>query len=279
MLLQQELDDFQAEGHVPGLVGLRREAEGDGGHVAVVGGTGHEGHEQQVGQHVLEAERDRREELEGAGGARVLEEGLGHREEPHPVMHVGEVMQAVEVLVVVAHGVDLGLHVAQLVDRLHLAGDPRTGATEVPADAGEALVGLVLQRGHAAEEQLQRVDVARVGQVGMAVVLGEGIEDGVELLLLLGLVLPVGVHGQAEGVLPLVPVGDLDALEALVGVDVFLALVARLPAEVAGQAAVLVFLVQAFGGHLGSPDSCCRARVSSSAGRNSLRPPRRCRRG
>jgi hypothetical protein len=32
-------------------------------------------------------------------------------------------MQAVEVLVVVAHGVDLRLHVAQFVDGLHLAGD------------------------------------------------------------------------------------------------------------------------------------------------------------
>ncbi|MNM95424.1 hypothetical protein D3C81_1078690 [compost metagenome] len=234
MLLQQELDDFQAEGHVPGLVGLRREAEGDGGHVAVVGGTGHEGHEQQVGQHVFEAERDRREELEGASRAGVLEEGLGHREEPHPVVHVGKVMQAVEVLVVVAHRVHLGLHVAQLVDRLHLAGHPRTGTAKVPADPGEPLVSLIFQWCDAAEKQLQGIDVAGIGDVLMAVVLGEGIEDRIQLLLFFGLVFPVGVHGQAEGVFPLVPVGDLDALEALVRVDRVFALVAWFPAQVTG---------------------------------------------
>jgi hypothetical protein len=61
-------------------------------------------------------------------------------------------------------------------------------------------------------KSLSGVDVARVGDVEMAVVLVEGVDDRVELALLLGLVLPVGVHGQAEGVFPLVPVVDLDAL-------------------------------------------------------------------
>ena len=55
-------------------------------------------------------------------------------------------MQTIEVLVVMAHGVDLRLHMAQLVDRLHLTGDPRTGATELPANPREALEGLVFQR-------------------------------------------------------------------------------------------------------------------------------------
>ncbi|MCY1186299.1 hypothetical protein D9M73_271600 [compost metagenome] len=105
----------------------------------------------------------------------------------------------------------------------------------------------------------------------MAVVLGKGIEDGVQLLLLLRLVFPVGVHGQAEGVFPLVPVGDLDAFEALHRVDVFVALVARLPVQVAGQATVLVFHVQAFGGH-----GRLLVLVSSNAGQTGLRLLRRC---
>jgi hypothetical protein len=74
-------------------------------------------------------------------------------------------------------------------------------------------VGRVLQRDHAVDEQLERVEVAGVGDVELAVVLLEGVDDGVELALLLALVLPVGVHGQAEGVFPLVPVVDLDAFE------------------------------------------------------------------
>src|SRR5690606_27991253 len=72
------------------------------------------------------------------------------------------------------------------------------------------------------------------------VVLGEGIQYRIEFLLFLGLVLPVGVHGQAERILPLVPVGDLDALEMLVGIDVLLLLVAGLPVQVAGQVVISV---------------------------------------
>jgi hypothetical protein len=74
---------------VPRFVGLRREAEGHRGHVAVEGRAGHEGHEQQVGQHVLERKRSR-QELERAGGARIFEERLGHRQEPHAVVHVAK---------------------------------------------------------------------------------------------------------------------------------------------------------------------------------------------
>ncbi|MNL13303.1 hypothetical protein D3C87_1342060 [compost metagenome] len=112
VLLQQKLDHFQAQGHVSRFVGLCREAKGDRGHVAVERRSGHERHEQQVGQHVLERERDCREELERSRRARVFEERLGHREEPHAVVHMREIMQAVEVLVVVTHRVNLSLHVA-----------------------------------------------------------------------------------------------------------------------------------------------------------------------
>ena len=54
VLLEQELDHLKTEGHVPRLVGLRGEAEGHRGHVAIERRAGHERHEQQVGQHVFE---------------------------------------------------------------------------------------------------------------------------------------------------------------------------------------------------------------------------------
>lgn len=121
-------------------------------------------------------------------------------------------VHAVEVLVVVADRVRLGLVVAQLVDGLHLRRDAGAFAGELAAHMGEAAVCVVLQRRHALDEQLERVDVARVGHAELAVVLREGLDDGVELLLLLALVLPVGVHGQAERVLPLVPVVQLSLI-------------------------------------------------------------------
>jgi hypothetical protein len=55
-------------------------------HVAVVGRARHEGHEQQVGQHVFEREADRDHELERAGGDGVVEERLGHRQVPDAVV-------------------------------------------------------------------------------------------------------------------------------------------------------------------------------------------------
>ncbi|MCY1464674.1 hypothetical protein D9M71_827350 [compost metagenome] len=88
----------------------------------------------------------------------------------------------------------------------------------------------------------------------MAVVLREGIEDRVQLFLFLGLVFPVGVHGQAERIFPLVPIGDLAAFETFVRVDVLVGLVAGLPVEVTGHAAVFFFGIKAFfHGHDGAP--------------------------
>jgi hypothetical protein len=197
VLLEDELDDLQAQGHVAGFVGLGREAEGHGAHVAVVGRARHEGHEQQVGQHVLEAEADGHHELERAGGDGVVEEGLG-TDRYHTRSCMWRVVQAVVVLVVVGQGVDLGLGVADLVEGLHQAGDARADAGNWrPAWAKPRCA--VLQRADAAEEELDGVEVAGVGDVQVAVVLGVGVDDRVELALLLGLVLPVGVHGQAEG--------------------------------------------------------------------------------
>ena len=76
VLLEHELDGLEAEGHVPRLVGLRREPEGHRGQVAVERGPGHEGHEQQVRQQVLEREPDGDQPLERARRQRVVEERL-----------------------------------------------------------------------------------------------------------------------------------------------------------------------------------------------------------
>ncbi len=260
VLFEHELDDFKAQGHVTGFVRLRREAEGHGGHIAVVRRARHERHEQQVGQHIFERERNRGQKLERAGRAGVVKERLGHRQKPDPVVHVGKIVQTIKVLVVVAHGVQLGLHMTQLVNRLHLAGYPRTGPAEMPADLGIALKRAVFQRRNTGQKQLEGVNVARIGNVLVAVVLGEGVEDSVQLLLFFGLILPVGIHGQAERVFPLVPVGDLDPLKAFVGEDVLLLLVARFPGHVAGQVLVLVFEAEllVLGSHEGSPSFSTR---------------------
>src|SRR5690554_3278156 len=129
------------------------------------------------------------------------------------------IVQAVKVLVVMAHGVLLGLGMTQLVNRLHLAGNPCTGTTELATNLGVTLEGSVLKRRYTTEEQLQGVHVTGIGNVLVAVVLGKGVEDGVQLLLFLGLVLPVGVHGQTERIFPLGPVYNLDTFKPLIRID------------------------------------------------------------
>nr|WP_253272643.1 hypothetical protein [Arsenicicoccus sp. oral taxon 190] len=238
VLLEQELDGLQAEGHVPGLVRLRREAEGHRRQVAVEGRRRHERHEEQVGQQELEGEPDRDQELEGAGRQGVVEEGLGDGQVPDAVVLLGEVVEARVVLVVVGQRVDLGLAVAHLVDRLAQRGEAGSRPVEVPRQVGQVAVRLVLQRGHAGEEDLHGVEVAGVGQGQVPLPLGEAVEDRVEPLVLLRLVLVVGVDGQAEGVLPLAPVVDRDALVGGVGVELVVVDIARLPVEVAGEGAV-----------------------------------------
>ena len=46
-------------------------------------------------------------------------------------MHVGEVLEAIKELVVMTHRMNLGLHMAQFVDGLHLAGNPGTDSTQL----------------------------------------------------------------------------------------------------------------------------------------------------
>jgi hypothetical protein len=50
----------------------------------------------------------------------------------------------------------LRLGVADLVERLHQAGDARAGAGELAAGTGEAAVRDVLERADAADEELER---------------------------------------------------------------------------------------------------------------------------
>ena len=246
VLLEHELDDFQPQRHVTRFVGLGGEAEGHGAHVAVVGGARDEGHEHQVGQHVLEREADGDDEFEGAAGAGVFEEALGHRQVPQAVVHVLPVVEAVVEAVVVRQRVDLGLGVAQLVDGLHLAGHLRADTGHVAAQAGKAAVGVVFQRRHGRQEDLHGVDVARVGHVEVAVVLVVRVDDGVQLALFLGLVFPVRIHGQAEGVFPLLPVVNLQPFIVDEGEHILVLLVAGLPAEVTGHEGVFFLEPQFF---------------------------------
>src|SRR6266487_7055493 len=74
--------------------------------VAVEAGAAHERHEQQVGEKVLEAERDGDEELERSGAHGVVEERLRYREVPDPVVHLRPAVEPRVVLVVVADRVD-----------------------------------------------------------------------------------------------------------------------------------------------------------------------------
>ena len=60
-------------------------------------------------------------------------------------MHVTEFLETIEELVVVAHRMDLGLHVAQLIQGLHLAGHPGTHTTKLTANMGKALISLIFQ--------------------------------------------------------------------------------------------------------------------------------------
>ena len=82
-------------------------------------------------------------------------------------------MHAVEKLVVVADRVDLGLGMAQLVERLHLRRDARPGAAQVARDVGEMAVRLIFERRHTLDEYLDDVEVAGVADAELAVVLRE----------------------------------------------------------------------------------------------------------
>ena len=229
------------------FVGLGREADGHRRHVAVVGGAGNEGHEQDVGQHVFEGKADGDHEFERAGGDRVVEERLAVRQIPHAGLLMGELVHPVVVLVVVRDRVDLRLEVTVFIDRLHLAGDARTGAVHLAAHHREATGGHQLKRRRRAKEKLEHVDVAGIGHRQVAVVLVEAIEDGVQLALLLGLVFPVGVHGQAERILPLVPVVNLDAFVRGLRENVFHFLVGRVPGQITGHQAVALFQAELLG--------------------------------
>ena len=246
VLLQHELHHFESQGHVARLIGLRGEAESGGRHIAVVGRARDKGHEQQIGQDVFKGKRDRGHELEGPGAHRVLEKALGNGQIPGAVTQVRKTVKAREEFVVVAEGVQLGLGMTQLVDGLHLAGDARTGAAKRTSGMREAAMGGVFQRRDALQPQLHRAQVARVGNIQLAVVLLERIEDGVELALFLGLILPVGLHGEAEWIGPPIPVLDLDAFVFVVGKHLIHGDIGGFPVEAAGQERIAFFQAELF---------------------------------
>jgi hypothetical protein len=144
-------------------------------------------------------------------------------------------VEAAVVLVVVADGVDLRLAMTQFVHALAQRREPGGRALQMAGQVGEVPVCRVLQGRDALDEQLDGVQVAGVRQRQVTLALGEAIQDGVQPLVLLGLVLVVGVHGQPEGVLPAVPVVDLDALVAGVRKELLTVDVSRLPVQVAGE--------------------------------------------
>ena len=249
VLLEQEFDDFEAERHVAGFVGLGAEAKRHRGHVAVVRRARHKGHKQKIGQHVFKRKADGEQKFKRAGRARVFKERFGHREIPHAVVHMAPILKAVEKFVVMAHGVDLRLHMAQFVDRLHLAGNARADAAELPPHMGIALKSLIFERGYAGEENLDGVEIARVGNIHLAVVLGKCIENGIKLFLFFGLVFPISIHGEAEWVFPFRPIGDFDALEIFIRECLFALLIGKFPIQIAGEQAVFVFNIE-LGCHL-----------------------------
>ena len=63
-------------------------------------------------------------------------------------MHMRGVVQAIEVFVVVTHGVLLSLGVAQFVNGLHLTGNAGTGTTELTAYFCIALERRMFKRRH-----------------------------------------------------------------------------------------------------------------------------------
>ena len=187
------------------------------------------------------------------------------------------ILKAVEKLVVMAHGVDLRLHMAQFVNRLHLAGNACADAAKLPPHMGVTLISLVFERGHAGEEYFDGVQVAWIGNIQLAVVLRKGIKNGIKLFLFFGLVFPVGIHGEAKRVFPFRPVGNFDAFEFFIGEGLLAVLVGKFPIQIAGEQAVFVFQVE-FGCHVMFLLVAVSALNAASSGLIVRRLHQRCRR-
>ena len=241
VLLQHELDAFNAQGHVARLVRLRREAKRHGGNVAVVCSTRHERHEQQVGQYVFKGKAHSGQELERTTAEGIFKEGLGHGQIPHVVEPVVGRVHAIEVLVVVRDGMRFGLEVTQFINGLHLSGDTRTCTCELTTHVLKTTVGVVLQRCHTLNEQFQSIDVARITDTQLTIVLRKGVDHRVKFLVLFALVFPIRVHGQTERVFPFVPVMDLDAFVLVIGKHLVHGLVGGVPMQAARHRSVAVF--------------------------------------
>ena len=78
-------------------------------------------------------------------------------------MHVERVMHAIEVLVVVANGMNLGLGMTQFINRLHLTSDLCAFTAELTSQTGKGPMRLIFQRGNALNKEFERVDIACTG--------------------------------------------------------------------------------------------------------------------
>ena len=150
-------------------------------------------------------------------------------------MHVERVVHPVEMLVVMANGVDLRLCVAQFVNRLHLASDLRPLTTKLPCQTCKAAMRLVFQRRNTLDKQFQRIDVTRIRQIQMRIVLRKAVHHRVQLFVFFRLVFPVSIHGQAKRVFPFAPIGDFDAFVGFIGKHFVTRLVSRFPAQTTGE--------------------------------------------
>src|SRR5579875_3146008 len=105
----------------------------------------------------------------------------------------------------------------------------------MPSGEGKTAMGIVFKRYHALDENLNRVEVSRIGERKEPVVLRKGIDHGIEFLLFFALVFPIGISGETEGIFRFVPVVDLDAFVGGERKDLLHGLVSGLPAEAAGH--------------------------------------------
>ncbi len=146
---------------------------------------------------------------------------------------------------------NLRLHVTQFINGLHLAGHSSANTAELTTGVSKALERLILKRRNTGQEDFQCVDITRIGDVELAVVLRKRIKNGVQLFLFFSLILPVGIHGQAERIFPFGPVGNLDPFELFERKCIFTILIGKVPIQITGQQAIFVFDVEFLGCHRG----------------------------
>ena len=135
----------------------------------------------------------------------------------------------------------LGLVVTQFVNRLQLRRNASAGASELTAYVGIAPVRVVLQRRDTLDKQLERIDIARIADTELPVVLRKGVDYRVELAIFLALVLPVGVHRQTKRIFPFIPIVNLDAFIGVIGKHFVHRLVSGVPMQASRHRGIAIF--------------------------------------